>query len=37
MIENLRPEMHKAAEALDFETAAEIRDKIRELEGMIPS
>ncbi|MBU5668243.1 excinuclease ABC subunit UvrB [Peptoniphilus sp. MSJ-1] len=31
MIEALKPEMYKAAEELDFEKAAEIRDKINEL------
>ncbi|WBW50303.1 excinuclease ABC subunit UvrB [Peptoniphilus equinus] len=31
MIDALKPEMYKAAEALDFEKAAEIRDKIKEL------
>lgn len=31
MIDALKPQMYEAAEALDFEKAAEIRDKIREL------
>ncbi len=31
MIKNLTPEMYRAAEELDFEKAAEIRDKITEL------
>lgn len=31
MIKNLTPEMYRAAEKLDFEKAAEIRDKITEL------
>ncbi len=34
MIEKLRKEMKKAAEALDFETAAEKRDRIKELESV---
>lgn len=35
MIHNLKPEMYKAAEELDFEKAAEIRDKIKELKLQI--
>ncbi|WP_039861555.1 excinuclease ABC subunit UvrB [Peptoniphilus lacrimalis] len=31
MIDALKPQMYEAAEALDFEKAAEIRDKIKEL------
>ena len=31
MIDGLKPQMYEAAEALDFEKAAEIRDKIKEL------
>ena len=31
MIYALKPEMYRAAEELDFEKAAEIRDKIKEL------
>ena len=31
MIDTLKPQMYEAAEALDFEKAAEIRDKIKEL------
>lgn len=34
MIEALRKEMKKAAEALDFETAAQKRDRIKELESV---
>lgn len=37
MIENLKPEMYRAAEELDFERAAEIRDKIKELKLQIQS
>jgi len=33
-IESLRKEMKKAADALEFERAAQIRDKIRELRQM---
>jgi len=33
-IESLRNEMKKAADALEFEKAARIRDKIRELRQM---
>lgn len=33
MIDALKPEMYRAAEELDFEKAAEIRDKIKELKG----
>lgn len=35
MIDALKPEMYKAAEALDFEKAAEIRDKIEELKEKV--
>lgn len=35
MIDALKPEMYKAAEALDFEKAAEIRDKIEEIKEKI--
>ena len=31
MIDALKPEMYRAAEELDFERAAEIRDKIKDL------
>ena len=31
MIDALKPEMYRAAEELDFEKAAEIRDKIKDL------
>jgi excinuclease UvrABC nuclease subunit len=33
-LEKLRKEMKTAAEALDFETAAEKRDRIKELEEL---
>ena len=35
MIDSLKDEMYKAAEELDFEKAAEIRDKIKELRNSI--
>ncbi|MEZ4406909.1 MAG: excinuclease ABC subunit UvrB [Polyangiales bacterium] len=37
MVESLRGEMLEAAEALDFERAAEIRDRLRELESGMPT
>jgi excinuclease ABC subunit B len=33
-LDKMRKEMHAAADALEFERAASLRDKIRELEGM---
>ena len=34
MIEKMRKEMHAAADDMDFERAAELRDKIKEMESL---
>ena len=37
LIDKLEKDMHKAAKILDFERAAEIRDKLKKLREMVTS